>query len=95
MVSSRSLVGAGVIVSPHAQANSLAQVRWRTRQGTARTVALLSNAELVAGNAMATCLPFFEALARAERRTVCVGLSPSLVLELDIDFPADGHADES
>ena len=47
-----------------------------------------SNAELVAGNAMATCLPFFEALARTERRTVCVGLSPTLLLELDIDFPA-------
>ncbi len=94
IVSSRGLVGAGVIVAPHAQANSLARVRWRTRQGTSRTVALQSNAELVAGNAMATCLPFFEALARAERRTVCVGLSPSLLLELDIDFPSVGHADE-
>ncbi len=95
MVSSRGLVGAGVIVSPHAQANSLARVRWRTRQGTARTAALKSNADLVAGNAMAACLPLLEALARVEPRTVCVGLSPSLLLELDIDFPAAGHTDES
>jgi len=95
MVSSRGLVGAGVIVSPHAQASSLARVRWRTRQGTAKSAALQANAEFVAGNAMATCLPFFEALARAEKRTVCVGLSPSLLLELDIDFPDAGHVDES
>ena len=52
------------------------------------------NAELVAGNAMAACLPFFEALARAERRTVCAGLSPTLSLELAIDFPDVEHADE-
>jgi hypothetical protein len=44
---------------------------------------------------MATCLPFFEALARAERRTVCVGLSPSLLLELEMDFPNGGRTDAS
>jgi hypothetical protein len=93
MVSSRGLVGAGVVVSPRAQANSLARVRWRTRQGGERTVCLQSNADLVAGSAMATCLPFFEALARAEQRTVWVGLSPSLVLELDMDFPGAGDTD--
>jgi len=94
MVSSRGIVGAGLVVSPHAQANSLARVRWRTRRRGETTLALHANAELVAGNAMAACLPCFEALARAQRRTVCVGLSPSLSLELDIDFPQAGHADE-
>jgi hypothetical protein len=94
MVSSRGILGAGVIVSPHAQASSLARVRWRTRRGGERTVAMDCNAELVAGNAMAACLPFFETLARAERRTVCVGLSPALSLELDVGFPGAGHADE-
>ena len=57
-------------------------------------MALECNAELVAGNAMAACLPFFEALARAERRTVCAGLSPTLSLQLAIDFPDVEHADE-
>ncbi len=94
MVSSRGILGAGVVVSPHAQANSLARVRWRTRRGGERTMAMDCNAELVTGNAMAACLPFFETLARAERRTVCVGLSPELSLELDIGFPGAGHADE-
>jgi hypothetical protein len=91
VVHSRGIVGAGLVVSPRAQANSLARVRWRTRRGGERTAALDCNTELVAGNAMAACLPFFEALARAERRTVCVGLSPTLSLELDIDFPDAEH----
>lgn len=93
IVSSRGMVGAGLVVSPHAQAHSLARVRWRTRRGGDRTVALACNAELVAGNAMAACLPLLEALARAEPRTVCVGLSPTLSLELDMDFPGADAAD--
>ena len=51
-------------------ADSLARVRWRTVRGTERTAPLARNAELVAGNAMAACLPFFEAVALAEARTV-------------------------
>jgi hypothetical protein len=94
MVPSRGIVGAGVVVSPHAQTNSLARVRWRTSRGGERTVALDCNAELVAGNAMAACLPFFETLARSERRTIRLGLSPALLLELAIDFPNAEHADE-
>jgi hypothetical protein len=94
MVSSRGIVGAGVVVSPHASANSLARVRWRTGRGGERTVAQDCNAELVTGNAMAACLPFFETLARSQRRTIGVGLSPALSLELDIDFPNAGRSDE-
>ncbi|MCJ7451881.1 MAG: beta-ketoacyl synthase chain length factor [Steroidobacteraceae bacterium] len=94
MVSSRGIVGAGVVVSPRAQANSLARVRWRTGRGGERTVALDCNAEIVAGNAMAACLPFLETLARSERRTIGVGLSPALSLELAIDFPDAGGFDE-
>jgi hypothetical protein len=88
MVSSRGIVGAGVVVSPRAGTNVVARVRWQTRRGTDRTAAADRNVALVTGNAMATCLPFFEALAAAQRRTVCLGLSPSLVLELEFDFPA-------
>jgi hypothetical protein len=87
MQPSRGIVGAGVVVAPDAGATSLARIRWRAALGTERTAALARNAELVAGNAMAPCLPFFEALALGERRTVRLGLSPSMSLELEFDFP--------
>jgi hypothetical protein len=88
IVPSRGIVGAGVVVSPRAGTNALARIRWRTARGTHRTVARDSNAALVGSNSMAGCLPFYEALAIAEPRTVCLGLSRSLLLELDLDFSA-------
>jgi hypothetical protein len=36
---------------------------------------------------MAACLPFFEAIALEEARTVGFGLSPAMLLEMDFDFP--------
>jgi hypothetical protein len=45
------------------------------------------NAGLVAGNAMAACLPFFEAIAIEEDRTVRLGLNQSLSLEIRFEFP--------
>jgi hypothetical protein len=87
MQPSRGIVGAGVVVASVACDTSLARIRWRTARGTERTPALPRNAALVAGNAMAPCLPFFEALALGERRTVRLGLSPSMLLEMDVDFP--------
>ena len=87
MAHSRGMVGAGAVVSPRAGAASLARIRWRTVRGTERTAPLVRNAELVAGNAMAACLPFFEAIALEEARTVRIGLSPAMLLEVDFDFP--------
>ena len=87
MAHSRGMVGAGAVVSPRPGAASLARIRWRTVRGTERTAPLVRNAELVAGNAMATCLPFFEAIALEEARTVRIGLSPAMLLEVDFDFP--------
>jgi hypothetical protein len=92
MQPSRGIVGAGVVVAPGASATSLARIRWRTARGTERTAPRAGNAELVAGNAMAACLPFFEAIAMQEARTVRVGLAPSLTLEMDVDFPARQEA---
>jgi len=89
IVPSRGMLGVAIVVSPRAGVNSLAQVQWRTTRGTHRTSALRRNAGIVGSNSMASCLPFFEALARAEPRTVCVGLSPSLLLEIDLDFSTD------
>lgn len=88
IVPSRGMLGAGVVVSPHAGANPLVRIHWRTTRGTRRTAALRRNAEIVGPNSMAGCLPFFEALAGAESRTIHLGLSPSLLLETDFDFPA-------
>lgn len=87
MAHSKGIVGAGVVVSPTAGASSLARIRWRTVRGTERTAPLARNAALVAGNAMATCLPFFEAIACVQPRTVRVGLSPTMLLEMDFEFP--------
>jgi len=87
MAHSKGIVGAGVVLAPSASADALARIRWRTRHGTERTTPLARNAELVAGNAMAPCMPFFEAMALQDARTVRFGLSPSMLLEMDFDFP--------
>ena len=84
---SRGILGAAVVVAPDVSDAALARVRWRTVHGTERTAPLARNAGLVAGNAMAACLPFFEAIAVQEARTVRLGLSPCLLLELELDFP--------
>ena len=87
MVLSRGIVGVGVVVAPDASAGSMARIRWRTGHGTERTAPLARNTELVAGNAMAPCLPFFEAMAMETVGTVRFGLSPSMTLEIKFDFP--------
>ena len=84
---SKGIVGAAVVVAPTAGDRSMARIRWRTAPGTERTGVEPSNAALVAGNAMAHCLPFFEALAVEQGRTVRLGLSPNLTLEIHFDFP--------
>jgi hypothetical protein len=87
MAHSRGIVGAGAVVSPRAGTAPFARIRWRTVRGTERTAPLVRNSELVAGNAMAACLPFFEAIALEEARTVRFGLSPTMLLEMEFDFP--------
>jgi hypothetical protein len=86
MAHSKGIVGGGAVLSPSAGAASLARIRWRTVRGTERTPPLVRNAELVAGNAMAACLPFFEAIALGKARTVRFGLSPTMLLEMEFDF---------
>lgn len=92
MAPSRGIVGAAVVVAPGAGAAPATGLRWRTVRGSERSLPLERNAEFVAGNAMAPCLPFFEAVAMREPRTVRVGLSPSLLLELEFDFPVNQEA---
>jgi hypothetical protein len=89
MATSRGILGAGVVVSPAPGATQLAIMRWRTARGTGPTAALPRNAELVAGNAMEACLPFLEAIAVARPRSIRIGISPSMSLDLDLEFAAD------
>ena len=84
---SKGIVGAGLVLAPSAGAHSVARIRWRTAPGAKRTLSLPRNAELVAGNAMANCLPFFEVMAMAQDRTVRLGLGPTFLLEISVDFP--------
>jgi len=90
MAPSRGIVGAGLVLAPTAGDRSIARIRWRTVPGSERTAVEPRNAELVAGSAMAPCLPFFEAMAVEQHRTVRLGLSPNLGLEIQFDFPISG-----
>lgn len=87
MQPSAGIVGAGLVVAPGAATNALATIDWGLGRGSAATMPLERNAGLVAGNAMASCLPLYEALALGGRRTVRVGLAPALMLEMHIDCP--------
>ena len=86
MQPSRGIVGAGLVLTPEPGPATIARIRWRTVRGTERTLPQARNAELVFGNAMAACLPFFEAIAIARTRTLYAGLGPTCLLELALDF---------
>jgi hypothetical protein len=89
MQPSRGIVGAGLVVAPQPSSGTRVRIRCRTARGTERTPPLARNVELVAGNAMAACLPFFEAVAMGENRTVRLGLGSAMLLEIDFDFRAE------
>ena len=90
MAPSRGIVGAGLVLAPAAGDRSMARLRWRAVPGSERTVVEPRNAELVAGSAMAHCLPFLETMAQEQDRRIRLGLSPSLSLEIQLDFPTSG-----
>jgi hypothetical protein len=87
MAPSRGIVGVGVVVTPGETTQALARIGWRTVRGSERTPPLERNAALVAGNAMAGCLPFVEAIALVEPRVVRLGLSPTCLLEVEFEIP--------
>jgi hypothetical protein len=89
MAPSHGIVGAAVVVAPGQEVAPVAGLRWRTTPGAERTMPRERNAGLVAGNAMAPCLPFFEAVALREPCTVRLGLSPAMLLEIELDFSID------
>lgn len=92
IVASRGIVGAALVVSPHPGLRPFARIDWRTTRGTARAHAQPRIADLIGPHSMAGCLPLFEALACAERRTLQFGLSPTMLLETELAFAFDGDA---
>lgn len=91
MQPSRGIVGAGLVVASQPGAAPVAQLRWQTVRGTERSEPLPRNGNLVAGNAMATCLPFFEAIAVRQPAVIRLGLAPTLLLEIEFAFPETGN----
>jgi hypothetical protein len=89
MQPSSGIVGAGLVVASRPGTTAVARLRWQAVRGTARSEPLPRNSALVAGNAMAACLPFFEAIALRVPATIRLGLAPALLLEVELDFPGD------
>ncbi|MEX1994571.1 MAG: beta-ketoacyl synthase chain length factor [Steroidobacteraceae bacterium] len=83
---SHGLLGAGLVLSPVRTATSRARLSWSTRPGggAQSTAARSANTELIGGNAMAACLPFYEALA-AGGGPVTLALGPDLLLDVVLD----------
>lgn len=83
---SRGLLGAGLVLSPVRAATSIARLCWSTRPGggAESTTARPANAELIADNAMAACLPLYEALAIGSG-SVTLALGPDLLLDVLVD----------
>ena len=84
LISSSGLVGAALILAPRRGAATVAELHWSVsrEQPPRPTEPSRRNADLVSGNAMASCLPLFEALAR-RRGTVTLAAGPSLALQLE------------
>lgn len=89
MQPSHGIVGAALVVESRPGAATLARLRWQTVRGAERSEPLPRNRDLMAGNAMAACLPFFEAVALRRPATIRLGLAPGLLLEIELDFPGD------
>jgi len=87
MARSRGLLGAAVVLAP---ANQSQQQRGLilTTESVAEchpTPARSAAAPLVAENALAPCLPFFEVLASSSPRTLCLALSRQMALNVQVN----------
>ncbi|MGH8148492.1 MAG: beta-ketoacyl synthase chain length factor [Steroidobacteraceae bacterium] len=89
---SRGLLGVALVLAPRPAVTTLARaaLRLRESEGSA-SPPRPGNAALVAGNAMAGCLAFFEALADGVSRTLIVTLARQLHIEVTLD-PRDGES---
>jgi hypothetical protein len=85
LVSSSGLVGAALVLSPRRGPATAAELRWSIAGESPPDVTAPApeNAALVAGNAMAPCLPLFEALARGTG-SLTMAAGPRLALRIAI-----------
>jgi hypothetical protein len=84
MAPSKGLLGGALVLNSEQTAQSKARLTWGVREepGVAHTAARPENAALVDGNAMASCLAFFETLADSSGREIVQTLSARLALAL-------------
>jgi hypothetical protein len=85
VAASRGLLGVGLVLARDRSAQSVAQLRWSIRSGS-RDVATRpdpANYRLVQDNAMASCLPLFEVLARGTGQ-VTLALGPDTLLDVSV-----------
>jgi hypothetical protein len=85
MAPSEGLLAAALVLAPEASARTLATLDWQIAETETPTdpVPVTAHAGLVSGNAMAACLPLFEALAGRGRR-LSYALGPKLSLDCEI-----------
>ncbi len=87
MARSRGMLGAALVLAPQATAQSLARLALTVEEAEGQaTPARPRNAALVEGNAMASCLALFEALAEAVPRRLALTLGQSLTLRVALDY---------
>jgi len=81
---SRGLLAVALVLGP--PGSGARELSWRTRDaaGQEPTRAQPANAALVDGNALASCLPLFEALALDVPRSLMLRLSAGKMLQLDL-----------
>jgi Beta-ketoacyl synthase, N-terminal domain len=95
---SRGLLATALVIAPRAGTRSLARLVWSLQPGVGTAAAPRSAAaQALAGNAMAPCLPLFEALACGGHEPVLLPLSSSLSLRVELvpasaTDPAAGRA---
>lgn len=86
MAASRGLLGVAVVLAPVSQGQQRSLIL--TTEPVAEshpTPARSAAAPLVAENALAPCLPFFEVLAMSSPRTLCLALSRQTALNVQVN----------
>lgn len=95
MAPSDGLLAVALVLAPSASAQSLASLDWRVNEQDSLPDpdTQATHARLLAGNAMAACLPLFESLAGAGSRTA-YALGPQLSLALAVNGTAQANVAE-
>lgn len=94
MAKSSGKLGCALVLSPRRSSNTKSTFHWETiEEDTPQNATGTGDfAHLVSGNAMASCLPLFEALA-GTRNTVGYAVGPKLALKISVELNADDRTD--